>query len=66
MRITLINKVMCIYAFRGNPLSNTTCLTLQVMFIKCIKHDFWGWGLSVWPLAQVLERSDFRRETYNE
>ena len=24
--------------------------SLQIKCIKCIKYDFWGWGLSVWPL----------------
>ena len=30
--------------------------------VKCIKYDFWGWGLSAWPLEPVLR--DHLRE-YN-
>ena len=26
------------------------CYSLQYKLIKLIKSDFWGWGLSMWPL----------------
>ena len=27
--------------------------SLQFRFIKIIESDFWGWGLSVWPLENL-------------
>ena len=53
--------VVCLfvcYAFLNNiggiqcsNLLNTQhqACALHFEFIKCIKSDFWGWGLSVWP-----------------
>ena len=39
---------------------------LQFRFVKVIKSDFWGWGLSVWPLSSTSRWAANLGETASE